>query len=58
MNDTDLQAAKRLLNDIRDRLEILQCDVISFYRALDGPAGTVHALADEMLDRNPAAPSS
>lgn len=54
MNDLDLEAAKRVLNDIRDRVEILQCDVISLYRALDGPPGAVCALAGELLDHDPA----
>jgi hypothetical protein len=56
-NGDDRAAAKRLLWNMRERLENLQCDLISLYRVLDGPPGAVSALADEVLgeDQDPVA---
>lgn len=47
----DLPAIKRLLDGFRDRVQILDADLCSFYRALDGPPGTIAQLADELHDR-------
>jgi len=48
----DRAAARRLLWTMRERLENLQCDLVSFYRALDGPPGAVSVLAAELLDED------
>ena len=42
-NGDDRAAARRLLWDLRQRLEALQSDLISLSRALDGPPGAVSA---------------
>ena len=49
-NGDDQAAAKRLLADIRERLDNLGFDLARLGRALDGPPGTVSALAAELLD--------
>jgi hypothetical protein len=51
-NGDDRAAAKRLLWNMRERLENLQCDLISLGRALDGPPGVVSVLAAELLDED------
>jgi len=50
--EIDREAVKRLLNDFRGRLQTLDCDLCSLERALDGPAGTVGELAQEVIDRD------
>ena len=52
VNGDDRAAARRLLWNMRQRLENLQCDLISLYRALDGPPGAVSVLAAELLDED------
>jgi hypothetical protein len=49
---TDLAAAKHLLSDFRNRLQMLDCDLSNLYAALDGPPGAVATLAEEVSDRD------
>jgi hypothetical protein len=46
----DRDAARRLLADLRERLENVTATVISLARALDGPAGAVAEVAFYALD--------
>jgi len=46
----DIAAAKLVLDNVRMRLECLCGDVISLYAALEGPPGSVRALAADLLD--------
>jgi len=54
----DAVAAKRLLFDMRERLENFTCELRNLYVAMDGPPGTVSALAAELLDQDMTAGSS
>ncbi|HLK01957.1 MAG TPA: hypothetical protein VKU39_18905 [Streptosporangiaceae bacterium] len=49
-NDADLIAARRLLDQIRESLENITCDLISTRRALGGLPGAISELAAELLD--------
>jgi hypothetical protein len=49
-NDADVAAAKRMLLDIRERLDSVTCDVISLVKAMDWIPGAVSELAAELLD--------
>jgi hypothetical protein len=51
-NDDDPAAAKRLLDNIRERLDNLGFDLARLGRAIDGPPGAVSALAVELLDED------
>lgn len=48
--DADVEAAQRLLLDMRERLDTVTCDLVSLVRALDWPPGAVSELAAELLD--------
>ena len=53
MDDSgDRTAIRLLLDNMRDRLESLYGDVISLHQALEGPPGSIRALAAELLDPN------
>jgi hypothetical protein len=46
----DAVAIRLLLENMRDRLEILNNDVMDLYQAMGGPPGSIRALAAQLLD--------
>jgi hypothetical protein len=50
--EIDREAVKCLLNDFRSRLQILDADLCSLVCALDGPAGMVAELGQEVTGRD------
>jgi len=52
-NDPDVTAAKRLLLDLRERLDNVTFDLVCLARAFDWLPGAVSELAAELLDDSP-----
>lgn len=48
--DIDRMAARRILLDVRERLDHVTCDVVSLIKALDWLPGAIRELAADLLD--------